>query len=250
MTKYKALPLTKRRTLSVAAVKAAQAYGQKHEQWTKAMFADQDAYMKQRGKNERSDAEKKVWPKHGFAAVKKAAKEQRKRITHLLKEAPSLKNLYPYQVFILFRLYSEIPFRNTFADIHLTDKTKNYMEVPRKGAITLHMKQYKNSKQLGEQDIKLSRGATTQVRKFLKYREDLVEHEWLFSGKGGKKLSRQALGKLLHRATRQLLGRAFGSRLIRVLAATEAKADIEKVELLSKKMLHTTAQTKQYTRKS
>ena len=77
----------------------------------------------------KSESEKKAWPKHGFAAVKRAAKEQRKRITHILKEEPSLKNLYPYQVFILFRLYSEIPFRNTFADLNISDKSKNYVFV-------------------------------------------------------------------------------------------------------------------------
>ena len=76
-----------------------------------------------------------------------------------------------------------------------------------------------------------------------------MDHDWLFSGKGGKKLTRPALGKLLHRTTLQLLGKSFGSRLIRVLAATESRKAIEEVSELSKKMLHTTAQTKQYTRK-
>ena len=249
MAKYEKLPLPKRRTLSVAGVKASQAYGQKDDKWSVKMFRDQSEYIEKRNKNERSDAETKAWPKHGFAAVKKAAKEQRKRISHLLTEEPSKKNMYPYQVYILFRLYSEIPFRNTFADLNLKDKTKNYVEVPKKGSITFHMVDYKNVKQLGKREIKLSRGATTQLRKFLKYREGLVEHDWLFSGKGGGKLSRPALGKLLHRSTKQLLGKAFGSRLIRVLAATESRKEIEKVAELSKKMLHTPAQTKQYTRR-
>jgi hypothetical protein len=112
------------------------------------------------------------------------------------------------------------------------------------------MKHYKNSKQLGESEITLSRGATTALRKFLKFRGEVVDHDWLFSGKSGRKLSRPALGKLLHRATKQLLGKAFGSRLIRVLAATDSRKAIEEVSELSKKMLHTTAQTKQYVRKT
>ena len=123
------------------------------------------------------------------------------------------------------------------------------MNIPKKGVITLQMKQYKNAKQLGETEIKLSRGATIQLKKFIRYREGLVDHDWLFSGRGGGKLTRPALGKLLHRATKQLLGTGFGSRLIRVLAATASKEDIDKVTELSKKMLHTTKQTKQYTRK-
>ena len=250
MSKYEKLPLSKRRHLSLAAVKAAQAYSSKQEKWSVKMFRDQSEYTSERNKNERSETERKAWPKHGFAAIKKATREQRKRITHILKEAPSLKNLYPYQIYMLFKLYSEIPFRNTFADLNLKDKTHNFVRIPKKGRIVFEMKHYKNAKQLGESDITLSRGATTQFRKFLKYRAELVKHDWVFSGKSGGKLSRPALGKILHRATKTLLGKAFGSRLIRVLAATDSRKEIEAVAELSKKMLHTTKQTKQYTRKS
>ena len=249
MKKYEALPLSKRRHLSLAGVKAQQAYGGKDDKWSVKMFRDQSEYTAKRNKNERSESETKAWPKHGFGAIKRAAREQRKRITHMLKKEPALKNMYPYQIYVLFKLYSEIPFRNTFADLSLKDKTKNYVEVPKKGSIKFQMKHYKNAKQLGETEITLSRGATTALRKFLKFREGLVDHDWLFSGKSGKKLSRPALGKLLHRATGALLGKKFGSRLIRVLAATESRKDIEKVAELSKKMLHTTDQTRQYTRK-
>ena len=112
------------------------------------------------------------------------------------------------------------------------------------------MKQYKNAKQLGEREIKLSRGATTALRKFLKYREGLVKHNWLFSTKSGGKLSRAALGKILHKVTKDLLGKSFGSRLIRILHATDSKEEIKKVAELANKMLHTTKQTKQYVRES
>ena len=250
MEKYDRLPLSKRRHLSLAAVKAGQAYGHKEDKWNTKMFRDQSQYTAQRNKNERSDIEIKKWPKQGFRAVKKAAREQRKRITFQLREEPSLKNMYNYMIYILFRLYSEIPFRNTFADLSLKDKSKNFVRVPKKGRIVFEMKQYKNAKQLGETEITLSRGATTQLRKFLKYREGLVDHDWLFSSKPGGKLSRAALGKLLHRSTKELLGKSFGSRLIRVLAATESRKQIEEVAELSKKMLHSTKQTRQYTRKS
>ena len=250
MEKYNKLPLSKRRHLSLAGVKASQAYGIKGENWGVKMFRDQSQYQSERSQNKRSETEQKKWPKHGFTAIKKATTEQRKRITHILKESPKLKNLYPYQIYMLFKLYSEIPFRNTFADLNLEVKSKNYVRVPKKGRIVFEMKHYKNSKQLGESEITLSRGATTALRKFLKFRGEVVDHDWLFSGKSGGKLSRPALGKLLHRATKQLLGKAFGSRLIRVLAATDSRKAIEEVSELSKKMLHTTAQTKQYVRKT
>ena len=250
MKKYENLPLNKRRHLSLAAVKASSAYGKQSDKWSTKMFRDQSEYQAERSKNKRSKTETEKWPKQGFKSLKKAAREQRKRISFMLKEAPSLKNMYPYQTWLLLKLYSEVPFRNTFADLNLKDKTKNYVSVPKKGSITFEMRVYKNSKQLGERHIKLSRAATTQLRKFLKYREALVDHDWLFSNKRGGKLTRPALGKLLHRATKTLIGKRFGSRLIRVLAATESRKEIEKVSELSKKMLHTSKQTRQYTRKS
>ena len=251
MKKYEAQPMLKRRHLSLAAVKASAAYGKKSDKWSAKMFRDQSQYQTERNKNKRSQTETDKWPKQGFKSLKKAAREQRKRIAFLLKEDPTLKNMYPYQTWILLKLYGEVPFRNTFADLSLKDeKTRNYVRVPRKGRIVFIMRKFKNAKQLGTQEITLSRGGTTALRKFIKYREGLVDHDWLFSGKGGTKLTRPALGKLLHRVTKQLLGKSFGSRLIRVLAATESRKAIEEVSDLSKKMLHTTAQTKQYTRKA
>ena len=248
MKKYEALPLSKRRHLSLAGVKAAQAYGVDDTKWSVKMFRDQSAYMAQRNKNKRSPDEQKKWPKHGFKAIKQAATEQRKRIRHMLKEEPKLKNMYAYQAWLLLKLYSEIPFRNTMATLNLKDKTKNFVRVPKKGSIVFEMKKYKNSKQLGEREVKLSRGATTALRKFLKWREGLVDHDWLFSGKSGGKLSRAALGKLLFRVTKQLLGKAFGSRLIRVLFASDNQEEIKKVDDMSNKLLHTPAQTRQYVR--
>ena len=64
-------------------------------------------------------------------------------------------------------------------------------------------------------------------------------------------MSKGAMGKAVHRVTKELLGKAFGSRLIRVLAATELKPEIDKVAELGHKMLHSkgSKQTKQYTRK-
>jgi len=250
MEKYEKQPLGKRRHLSLAAVKAGQAYGQKADKWQTKMFRDQSQYQQIRNRNERTPSEKKIWPKHGFKAIKQVTREQRRRITHILKEEPSLKRMYPYQTYMILKLFKEIPFRNTFADLSLKDKSKNFVNIPKKGNITFQMKQYKNSKQLGETEVKVSRGATTALRKFIKYREGLVKHDWLFSTKSGQKLSRAALGKILHKVTKDLLGKSFGSRLIRILHATDSKEEIEKVAELANKMLHTTKQTKQYVRKS
>jgi hypothetical protein len=235
--------------LSVAAVKAGNAYGIKVEKWETLMYKGQSEYTAQRSKNIKSETEKKQWPKGGFQALKKAAVEQKRRLRHILKTEPTLKGLYKYQFFIVLKLFTELPFRNTFADLQVEKSPGNYLEIPKKGSIKVILRKYKNVKQLGEKEFKLNRSNTTQLRKFLKYREGLVEHKYLLSTRTGKRMTRATMGKALHKVTKDLLGKAFGSRIIRVLAATESKAEIDKVADLSSKMLHTTAQTKQYTRK-
>ena len=140
--------------------------------------------------------------------------------------------------------------RNTFADFFISDvKGKNFVDVPKKGSITLVVRDYKSAKQLGEKKVKLSRGLTTQVRKFLKFRESVVNNNYFLNTLKGTKMTRSTLGKMLQRNTKKILNKPIGSRIIRLLAATNARASIEKVAELSNKLLHTTAQTKQYVRK-
>ena len=249
--KFNALPLSQRRTLSVAAVKAGQVYGSVPEKWNTLMFKAQNQYMVQRNKNQKNPVEKKLWPKDGFKSIAKAATEQKRRIRHKLKEEPSISNLGEYQMYIVLRLFSKIPFRNGFADMQVSKKSDgNYIEVPKKGLIVFHMREYKNSKQLGERSIKLDRGNTIQLKKFLKYRGELgLKHNYLLSTRTGAKMSRATLGKALHKKTKALLGKAFGSRMIRILAASDSKDVIMAASDLSNKMLHTMKQTKQYIRK-
>ena len=249
-TAYRKLPLKSRRHLSVGAVKACQALSVKPEKWQVEMLKDASLHEQQRNKNELSDTERAKWPKHGIKSLKQASSEQLKRIRFLLKEKPSLATLYKYQIYLLLKLYGEVPFRNTWADFKISDeKGVNFVHVPKKGGIKLIVRAYKNVKQLGEKEITLSRGLTTSVRKFLKYRKPLISHDWLFSNQRGVKLSRAALGKAVHVATKAILGKSFGSRMIRLLHATSAAEEIKKVTELSNKLLHTTRQTKQYVRK-
>jgi hypothetical protein len=251
--KYSKLPLKTRRHLSVAAVKASQAYGIKPEKWETSMYKDASKYQVERNKNKKSDTEKALWPKKGYAALKDAAKEQWKRIKHVLADEPSLPALYKYQMFIVLKLFAEIPFRNTFAtlEVEKTDEN-NYIHFPKKGNASLVIRKHKSSKHIGEREVKLSRAATMALRKFLRYREKVVDHKFFLSSKTGKKMSRPALGKALHRYLKTLTGKkGFGSRLIRILAATEKKDEIEAVSELSNKLLHSAGgkQTKQYVRK-
>ena len=253
ITAYEKQPLKVRRHLSVAAVKFLQMLGKKHDAWFKRMTEDSIEYDKHRSKNIKSDSEKLNWPKHGYKSIRKAANEfwRRNKFT-ILDGEPNKRKLYLYTQYISIRMFSEIPFRNTFSDFYIVSrKGKNYVHVPKKGSVILHVRDYKNSDRLGEKKIVLSRGLTTQVRKFLKYREKVLNdsNNFFLNSLNGEKLSRSALGKMVQRILKRLLHKNIGSRLIRVLAATASKKEIEAVTKLSNSLLHTTKQSKQYVRK-
>jgi len=217
------------------------------------MYKDASKYQAERNKNKKSDTEKALWPKKGYGVLKEAARDQWKRIKHIITDAPSLAGLYKYQMFMVLKLFAEIPFRNTFAtlEINKTDEN-NYINLPKKGNASFVVRKHKSSKYIGEREVKLSRAATMALRKFLRYREKVVDHKFFLTSKTGGKMSRAALGKALHRYTKTLTGKkGFGSRMIRVLAATDKKDEIAAVSELSNKLLHSTSgkQTKQYVRK-
>ena len=252
--KYKKQPLKARRHLSVAAVKASIAYKRDTDKWTIHMYKDASAYERNRSKNKRSSKEDKIWPKGGYKALKKASTEQWKRVKVLLgkDEEPNLKTLYKWQLFVILKLFSEIPFRNLFPTFKLNKSSGNYIARPKKGNWSFVVNEHKTIKKQGPLTVKLSRASTMSLRKFLAYRGKVpeVKHDFLLSNKTGTKMSKATMGKAVHRVTKELIGKAFGSRLIRVLASTELKPEIDKVEELRKKMLHAVGskETKAYTR--
>ena len=249
MKKYKALDLKVRRHLSLAAVKACRAYGTKDDDWVKAMTNDSDAYQKQREKRELTDEEKAKIPKKGYASLKKLTSEYARRNKRSWA-TKSKSGLYKYGLQFLLKLMSEVPLRNTAASLKIKDSGANYIVVPKKGNGKLVFRQHKASKKIGTKEIPISRALTMAARKFLKYRAEIVEHDNLLSSANGSPLTKSALGKALHRITSDLLGKAFGSRLIRILAARDNAEVLEKAKALSNAMLHgNEQQTLQYAKK-
>ena len=254
LEKLKATPLKTRRHLSVSLVKAGQAYNSSkelQERFSAQMYKDANAYQVERKKNKKSPTEEKKWPKHGIKSVKIAARDLMKRV-RLLGPEPSMKTLYRYQMALLLRLYSEIPFRNTFATFDLKKKeNNNYVDIPKRGKIQLIVRKHKAADKIGPKTVSLSRGAAMFLRKFLKYRATVVDNDFLLNTMKKTKMTRSALGKALHRVTGEMLGKKFGSRLIRVLAATAERSTLLKAQELSNKMLHAegSKQTLEYSRK-
>jgi hypothetical protein len=145
---------------------------------------------------------------------------------------------------------AEVPLRNTAATLQLTDSGKNnVVVVPKKGNGKLIIRVHKSSKKIGAKEIGLSRALTMALRKYLKYRGD-ADHDFLLSSKSGNPVTKSGLGKTLHRVTGEILGKAFGSRIIRILAAQDARGVLEEANKLADKMLHATkTQTLQYAKK-
>ena len=249
--KYKAKPVNIRRHLSTAGVKASQALKMKPEnKWFAAMIKDQNLYQTERNKNEPSDKEKELIPKSGLKAIKKSAVELKKRIKFVLQAEPSKSGLYKYQWFIALKLYSEIPFRNTFADINITGTKSNHLVRPKKGKYKFVMTDFKNSDRLGPREIPISRAGTMALKKYLAYRDKVgIKHNKLFSTKNGEPMNKATFGKGLQSTTTKILGKPIGSRIIRILHASDKADVIREAAELTNKLLHTSKQTAQYVRK-
>ncbi len=247
--KYKKIPVNIRRHLSTGAQKAVQAYKlEEYTKWYTAMLEDQQLYQTQREKGEKSETEKKLWLKGGVKDIKKASNEVKRRLRHELTQDPNLNTLYRYQFYLILKLFAELPVRNTFASLKVSGTKGNHIVQPRKGNIKFVFTEFKNSDKLGPRTLELSRAATMALRKFLAYRKGLVEHDFLLSTKRGEPLSKSAMGKALHVVTKEILGKSVGSRLFRVIHATEQRDVITAASELSKKMLHSERRTADYVR--
>ena len=246
-------PLNLRRHLSISAVKACKMYGVSSDKWSVQMYKDANLYERERSKNKKTPVESEKWPKKGYKSVKEASTEMMKRVRVLMRSGkPSMSTLYKYQMALVLRLYSEIPFRNLWGTFSLKKgENNNYIENPKKGNISFVVRQHKSAKSIGPKTVHLSRGASMFLRKFLQYRAQVVDNDHLLNTMKQAKMTRATLGKALHRTTGEILGKKFGSRLIRVLAATASRKELEKVQELGHKMLHSggSKQTAQYSRK-
>jgi hypothetical protein len=248
-TKLKNMPVNTRRHLSLAGLKSSYAYKVSEKQvkkWYGQMIRDSAVYQENRNKNKATDAEKKLLPKGGIGALQKASKELKKRLRFVLAAEPTLKGLYRIQWWIALKLFTQVPFRNTFATITIGGDKGNVLETPRKGNFKFVMRDFKNSDKLGERTVPLSRAISMALRKFLKYRSGLVKHKHLFTGYHGDPMTRAGFGKALQNTYEDVLGARLGSRIIRIIHANSEKDALKRAQDLSNKMLHTPKQSAQY----
>jgi hypothetical protein len=250
--KYKSFKNNIRRHLSSAGFIATKLYGLKEEnQWNKRMIVDAKEYEVNRARNVKSEYEEKNIPKGGLADIKKALKTYKIQIKNVFTRPPSLSNLYKYQLFLALKLMStNTPFRNDLPGINVEKEKGNYL-AKNKGGYKIVMTKFKNSAKVGPKEVPLNRANSMEMKRFLKYRDELVDHEFLFSLKSGKPMTKSAFGQALIKLTSNLLNKKVGSRLIRVMFASENTEVLSKADDVSNKMLHAkdSRQTRQYVRK-
>ena len=250
LKKYNALPFNIRRALSVAGLKAARSYGIDTDKWYKRLLNDQKLYRENRSKNKRTDAENEKMLEGGTKELKKITAEYKRHINRDIKQHHDIKTLYKYQLYLILRLFVEFPARNDFVTIELSkNKTGNYVLFKKIKKAKFILRKYKNSDKLGPREVEISAPLTRVLKQFIKYREGLVEHDFMLSNTSGKPLSKQAFSKAVHNITSKLSGKRFGSRILRILHATENAELIEKSKELSNKLLHTKSQTEEYVKK-
>lgn len=248
--KVKAFPLNKRRHLTSIGYIASKAYGLKVDnKWRDMMLADVASYQGERNKNKKSDYEEKHLPK-SMKEVTKAAKSFQQRIKRVYaKDNPTLADLYKVQKWLVLRLITELPLRNDLPTLNVKEKKGNYIDKHKKNGLKIVMTEFKASDKVGKREIVLSRGVVQVVKRFLKYRDKAgVDHDFLLSARNGSKMTKKAYSQTLIKTTEDLLGKRVGSRIIRVLTATEHKDVLEKADELTNKLLHTSKQTRQYVR--
>ena len=246
--------LAARRVLSVAAVKMSQAYGlDKPTEWTERLKKAAEEYDTEREKRKKTDREKENWPKDGYNAIKRAANEYKTKVSKFFRmKKPTPFQLYDIQKYVILKLYSEHALRLDWADVFLgkqKSESKNSLyKHPRKGW-TLIMRKYKTSKFMGEQEIKISRPASLVLSMFVPKVKETTTHGYLLSNKGGTKMSRSNLSKVLIRLTQKLLNKRIGAQIVRVLKATKYRKSAETNAALSKEMLHNKEQHLLYAKK-
>ena len=246
--KYKAIPLNKRRALSVAGVKGSQAYGVKNPKWDKALSDDVVAYKKERGKHKLSDSEKAKIPSGGFEALKKISTEFKRNIKNDLKRN-DMKGLYSYSKYIVVRFYSEYAFRNDLATIQINTGENKLSK--QKGIYEIEMKSFKASDKIGTITVKLSKAMSTVLKTYIKYRAQFdLKHAYLLVNSRGAALSKKGLGNILNQITKKYLGKGgFGTRIIRILKARSEAKTLDAAKKVANDMLHSLEQNQEYNKK-
>ena len=241
LAKIRKLPLMKFKNMTIAGVKALNAYGQDKDVWAKAMSNATERYNKLRLKQERTPREAKNWPVGGYNALSKLADELHGEVQALFKKAPAtvtMPELWRMARWFIMLFYSKHALRGDLADVKISKKGQNYIE-KKSGKWEMHIGQHKTVKAHGAIELKLHEAVSKALDKYLPYLRAKTSHGYLLSTKRyGKRLGRKDMMQLIRNITKSRLGKNIGIQLIRVLKTTQHFKSIDESAQLRGELAH------------
>ena len=241
LAKIRKLPLMKFKNLTIAGMKALSAYGKKNEDWAKAMADATDRYGKLRNKQKRTDRETKNWPKEGYGALSKLAKELSQEVKHLFKKAPAhvtFPELWRMMRWFVILFYSKHALRGDLGDIRITKKGQNYI-VKKNKKWHMHVGAHKTVRAHGPIELDMHPDVSKALDLCLPYVRAKTNHGFLLSTKRyGNKLARKDMMQMIRNTTKERLGKIIGIQMIRVLKTTDHFESIEESAKLRGELAH------------
>ena len=247
---YNDQSLSVRRHMSNAAIVALQVYSKTSKAWVKRQQSDMKEFDEQHNKRELSDKQKSKVPAKGFAAIKSAVNNMKKELKHVLSDIDSKADLLRVQDLVILSLYSELPLRLDYATLKLERGNNSIFKSKRKPTgWTIELKDFKTVSSMGPKKFRLNQGNQRLLNKFIPAVQKLTDHGYFLTNKNGGKMSKQVLSKTLMRITKQKIGKAFSSQLIRILFAMSNRGVIESAKEVNEKLMHSSEQSLQYAKK-
>jgi len=241
LAKIRKLSLMKFKNLTIAGIKALNAYGKKSEEWASAMSKATERYAKERNKQKRTPREARNWPEGGYKALGKLADELYGEVAHLFKKAPAtvtMPQLWKMARWFIILFYSKHALRGDLADVHASKKGQNYIE-KKSGKWHMHIGQHKTVRAHGAIELSLAPEVSKALDQYLPYLRAKTKHGFLISTKRfGNKMIRKDMMQMIRNTTLARLGKNIGVQLIRVLKTTEHFKSIDESAQLRGELAH------------
>ena len=253
LEKVRKLPLHQYKRLSIAGVKALNAYGKRSDDWHQAMTDSTKKYGARRDTQKRTPREAENWPKGGYSALRKLAHTLQEEVEPLFARKPtnvSRAQLYEMQRQFVILFYAHHALRGDLGDVRITKKGQNY--IYKTGASwNVHVGQHKTVRSRGAIDIRLDKPVSEALSRLLPYVRANTDHGFLLSTKrSGGKLSRKDMLIMLRTTTEERIGKRLGVQMIRVLKTTGALESIDKAVELQRELGHGAGMQRRYVSRS
>ena len=251
LAKLRKLPLQRYKRFAIGGVKALKAYKvdqEKTKAWWVAMRDATDKYTKVRMTGKRTKRESERWPKGGYSAIAKLAKQLYGEVQHIEKvRKPTDWEHYLYQRYVIVLFYAHHALRGDLADVRLRKgKAVESWLVQTKKGWKIHIGHHKTIKSRGAIELDLDAAVAKAFDTFVPMARARKNHQYLLSTSRGARLLRQDMLKLFTRTTEKYLGKKIGIQILRVLKTTSKMKDIEESVQLQEEMGHSASMQQQY----